>query len=114
MGMSADWGTHHPSSISSLLYDERMIPIGAGTREADYVQALMIKDYAPHFTIHIGDVYYVGTVDEVQSNVLGIAPAGVQKGVKWPWGSRGTFALNGNHEMYTRGWQAIAPTCSDN
>lgn len=45
----------------------------------------------------------VGTVDEVQSNVLGIAPKGVQKGVKWPWGSRGTFALNGNHEMYTRG-----------
>jgi hypothetical protein len=76
---------------------------GAGTREADYVQSLMMKDYAPHYTIHIGDVYYVGTVEEIQSNVLGMAPKNVQRGVTWPHGSRGAFALNGNHEMYTRG-----------
>jgi len=36
IGMAADWG--------------------AGTREADYVQQLMVKDYHPHYTLHLGDI----------------------------------------------------------
>jgi hypothetical protein len=36
--------------------------------------------------------------------VLGIPPKNVQKGVFWPHGSTGSFALNGNHEMYSRGY----------
>jgi hypothetical protein len=107
---------------------------GAGTRESDYVQQLMMKvcllltnvthprvlavvthkslcrccvaqDFAAHYTVHIGDVYYMGTEDEVserelqqsnfavvlsfschrfclqfKSNVFGIVPQGHTKG----------------------------------
>lgn len=86
---------------------------GAGTREADYVARLMVKDFDPHYTLHLGDIYTVSTVDQVKSNTMGIAPAGVRRGVKLPYGSLGTFALNGNHEMYARGigyFEYLLPT----
>lgn len=82
IGLSADWG--------------------AGTRESDYVVQLMTNDFNPHYNIHLGDVYLLGTIDEVKSNALGIVPPNVEKAVKWPLGSIGTFALNGNHETYSR------------
>ncbi len=73
----------------------------SGTDESDRV-ARHIADFEPHFTIHLGDVYYVGEKDEVCENVLGEPAPGVRP-VTWPLGSRGTFALNGNHEMYANG-----------
>jgi hypothetical protein len=45
------------------------------------------------YTIHLGDVYYAGTSTEESENFVDI----------WPAGSRGTFALNSNHEMYSGG-----------
>ncbi len=47
----------------------------------------------PDFTIHLGDVYYAGTADEEQHNLL----------QEWPAGSKGAFSLNSNHEMYSGG-----------
>lgn len=44
----------------------------------------------PHYTIHLGDVYYSGQPDEEQRNFLAV----------WPLGSKGSFTLNSNHEMY--------------
>lgn len=46
---------------------------------------------------------FLGTTEEVNSNMLGIPPPGVTNGVKWPIGSLGSFSLNGNHEMYSCG-----------
>jgi hypothetical protein len=66
-----------------------------GTEESFLVGEL-ISAGRPDFTIHLGDVYYVGTNKEVAENMLGGQ-------VAWPRGSRRSFALNGNHEMYARG-----------
>ena len=74
---------------------------GTGTREAQSIAGLMSAG-KPDFTIHLGDVYYVGDEEEIQENCLGRSSAQFQ-GVTWPLGTRGSFALNGNHEMYANG-----------
>jgi Calcineurin-like phosphoesterase len=55
--------------------------------------AAQIKASHPDFTIHLGDVYYSGTKDEEDHLLLDL----------WPHGTRGSFALNSNHEMYSGG-----------
>lgn len=76
---------------------------GTGTDEAESVANQMIR-FQPHFTIHIGDVYYVGDPLSVNENCLGIRnPSNNYNPVTWPLGSLGSFALNGNHEMYANG-----------
>jgi Calcineurin-like phosphoesterase len=47
----------------------------------------------PDYTIHLGDVYYAGTGGEEASKLMNF----------WPQGSKGSFALNSNHEMYSGG-----------
>lgn len=75
---------------------------GAATPEAGAV-ASRIREFNPHYTIHLGDIYFVGHANEVRENCLG-DPHGKQiHAVAWPIGSRGSFALNGNHEMYANG-----------
>ena len=77
---------------------------GTGTDEAASV-AKQMACCKPHYSIHLGDVYYVGDMAEVGENFLGIAnPANQYRPCKWPPGSEGTFALNSNHEMYARGF----------
>jgi Calcineurin-like phosphoesterase len=77
---------------------------GTGTDEAARVAAL-ITAFKPHYSIHLGDVYYVGDRAEVDENFLGIRnPNNQFEPCLWPKGSRGSFALNGNHEMYSRGY----------
>jgi len=71
---------------------------GTGTDEAQHVTTEM-KNVHPDYTLHLGDVYYVGDELELQENCLG----GNGKGVKWEPGTKGSFALNGNHEMYACG-----------
>ncbi len=68
---------------------------GSGT-EAAFDVGQSVNLGFPHFTIHLGDIYYVGTKKEVQENMLGGR-------VQWPLGNRGSFALNANHEMYSQG-----------
>jgi hypothetical protein len=76
---------------------------GTGTEESFQV-ANGIEQFQPHFTIHLGDVYYVGDPLSVNENCLGIKnPNNNYDPVKWPIGLKGSFGLNGNHEMYANG-----------
>jgi hypothetical protein len=74
---------------------------GTGTAEAESIAELMNAASAD-FTIHLGDVYYVGDEPEIRENCLG-EDTDQFEGVEWPHGTRGSFALNGNHEMYANG-----------
>ena len=55
-----------------------------------------IKSHNPDYTIHLGDTYYVGDETEVNDNYL-------NPGCPWHRGTCGSFALMGNHEMYSMG-----------
>lgn len=44
-------------------------------------------------TIHMGDIYYVGSRKDV---LLNFGAEGA-----WPWGSKGSFAIPGNHEYFS-------------
>ena len=84
---------------------------GTGTDPAQQVAKSMVNRN-PDLTIHLGDIYYVGTRDQVDQNCLGDNMGGFQ-GVHWATGSKGSFALNGNHEMYSGGsgyFDAFLPT----
>jgi hypothetical protein len=74
---------------------------GTGTKESEKV-AEGITKFHPDYTIHLGDVYYVGAYQEVEENCLGKTEFGYQ-GVCWPKGKVGAFTMNGNHEMYANG-----------
>ena len=76
---------------------------GTGTAEANKVAEQMTAS-DPQYTIHLGDVYYVGDDNDIRENCLGLVDddPDVQP-VKWAYGSVGTFAMNGNHEMYALG-----------
>lgn len=73
----------------------------SGTDEAAAVAAAIAAS-RPHFTVHLGDAYYVGTESEVRAAFLGERTSAYEPTL-WPAGSVGSFALNGNHEMYARG-----------
>jgi Calcineurin-like phosphoesterase len=74
---------------------------GTGTDEAQEV-ADCTNEFGPDFTVHLGDVYYVGDANEVRENYLGQETSAYAP-VKWPMGGKGSFALSGNHEMYACG-----------
>lgn len=65
------------------------------TEESDKVAHLVAK-YAPDYTIHMGDIYFVGAPKEVEENFT--APH-----ASWYYGASGSLALSGNHEMYSNG-----------
>ncbi len=67
---------------------------GSGTYSA-YKVGDRIRTLKPDYTIHLGDVYYSGTGSEFDDYFLADGA--------WPRGKKGTFALNGNHEMYSGG-----------
>ena len=49
------------------------------------------------YTIHLGDTYYVGNEKEIMANFY------PENGGTWPYGTKGSFAMMGNHEMYSSG-----------
>ncbi|KQS33451.1 metallophosphoesterase [Dyadobacter sp. Leaf189] len=65
------------------------------TAESDKV-ANLVSRYAPDYTIHMGDIYFVGTPKEIEENFT--APH-----ASWYYGASGSLALSGNHEMYSNG-----------
>jgi len=74
---------------------------GTGTDDAwDTAQQMLAS--SPDLTLHLGDVYYVGGQPEIEQNCLGQSMNSYD-GVYWPHGRQGSFALNGNHEMYANG-----------
>lgn len=97
---------------------------GAGTLEAALVASAMVNGLdltnpqreatsdLPHYTIHLGDIYYVGLPSEIQHCCLGVKPPWAERGVRWPKGQHGSFAIPGNHELYSRGfgyWDYFLP-----
>lgn len=74
---------------------------GTGTDEAQEV-ADCVEKFCPDFSIHLGDVYFVGGETEIKENYLGEKTSPYDP-VKWPMGRKGSLALSGNHEMYARG-----------
>jgi hypothetical protein len=65
------------------------------TTESRHVGQLMSKEDCD-YTIHLGDIYFVGTPQEVSDNF--ICP-----GAPWPRGRSGSLAVPGNHEYYSNG-----------
>jgi Calcineurin-like phosphoesterase len=65
---------------------------GAGDSPSTKISKF-ISSLNPDYTIHLGDVYYAGTSGEEISKLTAL----------WPRGSKGSFALNSNHEMYSGG-----------
>ncbi|CAF3524266.1 unnamed protein product [Rotaria sp. Silwood1] len=97
---------------------------GAGTLEAALVASAMMNGLdltmqqqqatpdLPHYTIHLGDIYYVGLPTEIQHCCLGIKPHWADQGVRWPIGQNGSLTIPGNHELYSRGfgyWDYFLP-----
>jgi Calcineurin-like phosphoesterase len=74
---------------------------GTGTDEAHAVAQQALAAH-PDYTVHLGDVYYVGDATEVRENFFGEKTSPYAP-VTWPMGSKASFALLGNHEMYARG-----------
>ena len=77
---------------------------GSDTTESDAVAHLVAR-YAPDYSIHLGDIYFVGTPHEVAENFT--APY-----ASWYYGVSGSLALCGNHEMYSNGaayYQRLLP-----
>jgi len=75
---------------------------GTGTLEAETVATNMAK-CSPDVTLHLGDVYYMGEAHEILENCMG-KTTDQHSGVRWPVrGCHGSFALMGNHEMYSGG-----------
>ena len=67
---------------------------GSGTESAYRVIDHVRDVQKPNITIHLGDIYYSGQVDEVNEYFLGPED--------WYRAER-SFALNANHEMYSGG-----------
>jgi hypothetical protein len=66
----------------------------------------------PHYSIHLGDIYYVGLQSEIEHCCLGVKPHWAERGVQWPIGQNGSFTIPGNHELYSRGfgyWDYFLP-----
>ena len=82
IALIGDWGTG-------------TFPDGAIKCPALEVMA-QVKELAPDFTIHLGDVYYAGTAGFLGSDeeILNFVES-------WVAGSQGSFMLNSNHEMYS-------------
>mmetsp|Transcript_15006 Transcript_15006/g.26317 ORF Transcript_15006/g.26317 Transcript_15006/m.26317 type:complete len:566 (+) Transcript_15006:2329-4026(+) len=78
---------------------------GAGTIEAQGFADHMYE-VNPHYTFHLGDIYLSGTPEEVKEKMLETHPCqnGNKHTTDWANGTRGTVALNGNHEMMSRGY----------
>jgi len=69
---------------------------GTGTEEAiDLLQ--QIKGFNPDILMHLGDVYYSGTQDEMQERFLDVCDSVF--GASMP----PRFSLSGNHDMYSGG-----------
>lgn len=65
------------------------------TKESDSVAHLVAR-YAPDYTLHLGDVYFVGAPQEIKENFT-------SPHASWYYGASGSLVLSGNHEMYSNG-----------
>jgi hypothetical protein len=84
-----DWGSGLPRARAV-----------AGFMAQEVTEAL--ADGRPVHVIHLGDVYYSGDEDEIRRRVLddGMWPVTAEQAEA----GAGSWALNGNHDMYGGGW----------
>jgi hypothetical protein len=97
----APFPTHTARNISPIVRIDNGVTIAItgdwGTGDASSRSiAQRVADLKPDHTIHLGDIYYAGAENEVRSKFLALWPAGISP-------SAPSFALNGNHEMYSGG-----------
>jgi hypothetical protein len=79
IALAGDWGTGNWGTVKHP---------APSTKVGRAMSALK-----PQITVHLGDIYYTGSEEEADENLIQI----------WPRGSIGSFALNSNHEMYAEG-----------
>ncbi len=101
-----DFVTATPPPTFSLAVDARIVLVGdwgMGNGRATTIRDLIKKELddagsREAHLIHLGDVYYSGETSEAQRHVLDLWPikAGEDKRLSW--------ALNGNHDMYSGGF----------
>jgi Calcineurin-like phosphoesterase len=105
-----DWQVHAPADINfgvidyQLPKESRILMIGDwGTHMPDNAALLRqaLKKFNPDVIIHLGDVYYSGTVEECTANVLDVLDQIIAdvKPAKRP----AFFSIPGNHEYYSGG-----------
>jgi len=91
------------NGIFTIENDEEPVVIGllsdwaTATCDAEKIAGQM-GSHDPQYTIHLGDTYYVGNEVEINANFC------PDNGGTWPYGSIGSFAMIGNHEMYSTGY----------
>ncbi len=94
----------YPSKIVALPVEVTDVKLGivadwaSGTVQAEWV-GNCIKDKDTDLTIHLGDTYYSGAKDELD---FSFGAGNGDNGI-WPRGKLGSFALSGNHEMFSSG-----------
>ena len=115
-----DWHVPKPFEyppIEESLYampdqDEITIAVAADwatdTIQSQYVGKQM-EGKDTDYTIHLGDTYFSGSPDELTANFgSGKSRSGAFKCGNWPRGRHGSFALCGNHEMFSSGYPYLA------
>lgn len=105
-----DWQAHAPADINFGVIDYRLpknscvLMIGDwGTHMPDNAALLRqaLKKFNPDVIIHLGDVYYSGTVEECTANVLDVLDK-IISDVK-PQKRPAFFTIPGNHDYYSGG-----------
>jgi Calcineurin-like phosphoesterase len=105
-----DWQAHAPADINFGVIDyrlpknSRVLMIGDwGTHMPDNAALLRqaLKKFNPDVIIHLGDVYYSGTVEECTANILDVLDE-VIADVK-PQKRPAFFTIPGNHDYYSGG-----------
>lgn len=105
-----DWNAHAPADINYGVIDYRLpknskvLMIGDwGTHMPDNAALLRqaLRQLKPDVIIHLGDVYYSGTVEEFTANILDVLDQ-IIADVK-PEKRPAFFAIPGNHDYYSGG-----------
>lgn len=81
-------------TISNKLVIGFIADWGTGAKDAEWLLS-QVMSHKPDILIHLGDIYYSGTKDEVKKNFYNI----IQKYMS----ETRVFTLSGNHDMYSGG-----------
>jgi hypothetical protein len=98
IALVSDWASDTVESdqvgflMAQFIHDDFLPNVNPKNRSLDDKRVKSKADY----TIHLGDVYFIGKEKEVDKS-FGIDAS-------WAYGKRGSFALSGNHEMYSSGY----------
>lgn len=89
------WSTAPPETVADSFRVAIMGDWGTGLYGAPKIAARIVATGPFDLVMHLGDVYYSGTAEEVKARLL----------EPWPFaGGRMHRALNSNHEMYSGGY----------